>query len=336
MSLSTATGAQFGVQQLQDLEPSAEEFEAAVIAGLGAARKTLPCKFFYDAAGSVLFDRICKLPEYYLTRTELRILEDRAPDIAALLGPQASLIEFGAGSASKVGLILSQLDRPYSYVPVDISRKHLLAGAAGVARAFPGLRIAPVCADYTQHFALPAAASGTPGALAGFFPGSTIGNFTHAEAAVFLARTRHILGPGAVMIVGVDLRKDERVLNAAYDDAAGVTADFNLNLLRRINRELGGNFRVGQFGHSARWNETESRVEMHLVSRAAQTVRIGEAQFEFAEDESIHTENSYKYSIESFQALARDAGYEPVTCWTDERALFSVHALRVPVGPLSI
>jgi len=147
---------------------------------------------------------------------------------------------------------------------------------------------------------------------------------------VFLARTRHILGPGAVMIVGVDLRKDERVLNAAYDDAAGVTADFNLNLLRRINRELGGNFRVGQFGHSARWNEAESRVEMHLVSRVAQTVRIGEAQFEFAAGESIHTENSYKYSIESFQALARDAGYEPVRCWTDERALFSVHALRVP------
>ena len=330
MSLSTATGAQFGVQQLQDLEPSAEEFEAAVIAGLGSARKTLPCKFFYDAAGSVLFDRICKLPEYYLTRTELRILEEQAGAIAALLGPQASLIEFGAGSANKVGLILSRLVDPFSYVPVDISRKHLLAGAAGVARAFPGLRIAPVCADYTQSFALPAAASGTPGALAGFFPGSTIGNFTHPEAAVFLARSREILGPGAVMIVGVDLKKDERVLNAAYDDAAGVTAEFNLNLLRRINRELGGNFRIGEFDHAARWNEAEGRVEMHLVSRSAQSVRIGGAQFDFRAGESIHTENSYKYSIESFQALARDAGYVPVRCWTDERALFSVHALRAP------
>ncbi len=330
MSLSSTASAQLGVQQLQDLEPSTEEFEAAVVAGLAASRKTLPCKFFYDAAGSVLFDRICKLPEYYLTRTELRILEDQAESIAALLGPQASLIEFGAGSANKVGLILSRLDRPFSYVPVDISRKHLLSGAAGVARAFPGLRIAPVCADYTQSFALPAAASGTPGALAGFFPGSTIGNFTHPEAAVFLARSREILGPGAVMIVGVDLKKDERVLNAAYDDAARVTAEFNLNLLRRINRELGGNFRICEFDHAARWNEAEGRIEMHLVSRSAQTVRIGGAQFEFQAGESIHTENSYKYSIESFQALARDAGYEPAACWTDERGLFSVHALRVP------
>ena len=332
MNCPMAAGAQAGVQQLQDLEPSTAEFEAAVLTGLSAPQKTLPCKFFYDAAGSALFDRICKLPEYYLTRTELRILEDRAADIAALLGPQASLIEFGAGSASKVALILSRLQRPYCYVPVDISRKHLLAGAAGVARAFPELRIAPVCADYTQSFALPAAATGAPGALAGFFPGSTIGNFTHPEAAVFLARTREILGPGALMIVGVDLRKDQRVLNAAYDDAAGVTAEFNINLLRRINRELGGNFRIAGFAHAARWNEDEGRVEMHLVSRIAQTVRIGEAQFQFREGESIHTENSYKYSIESFQALARDAGYQPVKCWTDERALFSVHALWVPVS----
>ncbi len=330
MSLSSAASAQSGVQQLQDLEPSAEEFEAAVVAGLGAARKTLPCKFFYDAAGSVLFDRICKLPEYYLTRTELRILEDQAESIAALLGPQASLIEFGAGSANKVGLILSRLDSPFSYERVDFSRKHVLAGAAGVARAVPGLRVAPVCADYTQRFELPAAARAIPGRLAGFFPGSTIGNFTHPEAAVFLARSREILGPGAVMIVGVDLKKDERVLNAAYDDAAGVTAEFNLNLLRRINRELGGNFRIGEFDHAARWNEAEGRIEMHLVSRSAQSVRIGGAQFEFQAGESIHTENSYKYSIESFQALARDAGYEPAACWPDGRGLFSVHALRVP------
>lgn len=328
MNCPLAASAQAGVQQLQDLEPSTAEFEAAVLTGLSSPQKTLPCKFFYDAAGSALFDRICRLPEYYLTRTELRILEQRAADIAALLGPRASLIEFGAGSAGKVGLILAQLQEPYCYVPVDISRKHLLGGAAGVARVFPGLRIAPVCADYTQSFALPAAAAGTPGALAGFFPGSTIGNFTHPEAAVFLARTRQILGPGALLIVGVDLRKDERVLNAAYDDAAGVTAEFNLNLLRRINRELGGNFRIDGFGHVARWNEDEGRVEMHLVSRTAQTVRIGDTRFEFGEGESIHTENSYKYSIASFQALAADAGYAPVHCWTDERALFSVHALR--------
>jgi dimethylhistidine N-methyltransferase len=334
MSPSSAAGAcvsaSLGVQQLQDLEPSAEEFAAAVVAGLSSTQKTLPCKFFYDAAGSTLFDRICKLPEYYLTRTEHRILQEQAGAIAALLGTQASLIEFGAGSANKVGLILSRLDRPYAYIPVDISRKHLLSGAAQVARAFPDLRIAPVCADYTRSFELPAAGRSTPGRLAGFFPGSTIGNFSHAEAAVFLARTREILGPGALLIVGVDLQKDERTLNAAYDDAAGVTAEFNLNLLRRINRELGANFRLADFVHAARWNGAAERVEMHLVSRCAQSVRIGSEQFEFRAGESIHTENSYKYTIESFRALAADAGYASAACWTDERQLFSVHALRIP------
>jgi len=331
VSTMSAACARPGVEQLQDLEPSTEEFAAAVIVGLSGAQKTLPCKFFYDAAGSALFDRICRLPEYYLTRTEYRILKEQASAIAGLLGPQASLIEFGAGSANKVGLILSQLDRPRAYVPVDISRQHLLAGAAGVARAFPGLRIAPVCADYTRTFALPAALRGTPGGLGGFFPGSTIGNFTHPEAAVFLAQTRLILGPGGLLIVGVDLQKDERVLNAAYDDAAGVTAEFNLNLLRRINRELGGSFRLAEFSHAARWNQAEGRVEMHLLSCCAQTVRIDGAQFEFQAGESIHTENSYKYTIESFQALAADAGYVAAACWTDERRLFSVHALRIPV-----
>jgi dimethylhistidine N-methyltransferase len=320
--------APLGVQQLQDLEPSAEEFAAAVRAGLAASPKTLPCKFFYDAAGSALFDRICKLPEYYLTRTETRLLQERAGELAALLGPRASLIEFGAGSAHKVGLILSQLQQPWAYVPVDISRSHLLAGAAGVARAYPALRVAPVCADYTQAFTLPAVVRDAPGALAGFFPGSTIGNFTRPEAAVFLGQTRAVLGPGGLLIVGVDLKKDERVLNAAYDDAAGVTAEFNLNLLRRINRELGGQFALSEFAHAARWNEAEGRVEMHLLSRRAQRVRVGAGQFEFAAGESIHTENSYKYSIESFQALAAEAGYAALDCWTDERQLFSIHVLR--------
>lgn len=316
------------LQGLHDLEPTVSEFEAAVFEGLSAPRKTLPCKFFYDAAGSVLFDRICELPEYYPTRTELGILAERAGEMAQLLGPGAGVVEFGSGSAAKVGLILRQLQAPALYVPVDISRSHLLAGAAALARAFPGLRVAPVCADYTQRFELPAAARSIPGRLAGFFPGSTIGNFTPREARGFLAQTRRTLGPGAVMLVGADLRKDPAILNAAYDDAAGVTAEFNLNLLRRINRELGGDFDLSAFRHTAQWNAAESRVEMHLLSRRAQRVHIGGRHFDFAEGESIHTENSYKYTPECFRLLASAAGYEPLACWTDARQLFSVHALQ--------
>jgi dimethylhistidine N-methyltransferase len=313
---------------LHDLEPTVAEFEQAVLAGLSQPRKTLPCKFFYDSAGSVLFDRICELPEYYPTRTELRILERHAGDMAALLGAEAGVVEFGAGSAAKVGLILARLERPAVYVPVDISRSHLLAGAASVARAFPGLRVVPVCADYTERFALPEIARKLPGRLGGFFPGSTIGNFTPPQARAFLAQTRRILGPGAVMIVGADLRKDEALLRAAYDDAAGVTAAFNLNLLRRINRELGGAFDLEDFRHEARWNDRDSRIEMHLVSGRAHSVRIGARSFAFAAGESIHTENSCKYGIDSFRALAQQAGYTPLRCSTDERQLFSVHALR--------
>jgi len=317
-----------GVQHLHDLEPTRGEFEQAVFAGLAQPRKSLPCKFFYDAAGSALFDRICELPEYYPTRTELGILRRRAGEMAALLGAGAGVVEFGSGSAAKVGLILEQLEQPSLYVPVDISRGHLLAGAAALARTFPGLRVAPVCADYTQAFELPAAARTLPGRLAGFFPGSTIGNFTPGEARRFLAQTRRTLGRGAVMIVGVDLRKDAAVLEAAYDDAAGVTAAFNLNLLQRINRELGGSFDLSAFRHCARWNAAESRVQMHLLSRRAQRVRIGARHFDFAEGESIHTENSYKYTPEGFRMLASAAGYEPLECWTDPHQLFSVHALQ--------
>jgi dimethylhistidine N-methyltransferase len=313
---------------LHDLEPTLSEFEAAVFEGLSQQRKTLPCKFFYDAAGSVLFDRICELPEYYPTRTELGILRERAGEMAQLLGPGTGVVEFGSGSAAKVGLILRELEAPSLYVPVDISRSHLLAGAAALARAFPGLRVAPVCADYTQRFELPAAARTIPGRLAGFFPGSTIGNFTPPEARRFLAQTRRILGPGAVMIVGADLRKDPAILHAAYDDAAGVTAQFNLNLLRRINHELDGAFDLEGFAHAARWNAADSRVEMHLLSRRAQRVRIGARHFDFAEGESIHTENSYKYTPECFRMLAGAAGYEPLACWTDAQQLFSVHALQ--------
>ena len=315
------------LERLQDLEPSTEEFRDAVLAGLGQRQKTLPCKFFYDAEGSRLFDQICELPEYYPTRTELKLLTDRAGEIARLIGPQARLVEFGSGAGIKIRLLLNALDRPTAYVPVDISREHLLMAAADLARDFPKLQIAPICADYTQPFALPASAGRQPATTVGFFPGSTIGNFTPTEARGFLTRARRLLGPGSSMIVGVDLRKDEQILVPAYDDAAGITAAFNLNLLVRINRELDGDFALDQFAHEARWNDAEGRIEMHLVSRRDQEVRIGTARFAFRAGETIHTENSHKYTLDQFRALAVEAGYKPRAAWTDSAGLFSVHML---------
>jgi dimethylhistidine N-methyltransferase len=315
------------LQKLQDLEPSQDEFRAAVLAGLRQGEKSLPCKFFYDAEGSRLFDKICELPEYYPTRTECRILEDHAGAIAKLVGSHARLVEFGSGAGVKIRLLLSALDRPAGYVPVDISRLHLLAAASSLAKDFPHLAIAPICADYTLPFDIPAPTGRAPTSTIGFFPGSTIGNFTPQEAHAFLASARKLLGPGSSMIVGVDLRKEEAVLVRAYDDAAGVTAAFNLNLLRRINRELMGTFQLDQFVHSARWNGGLGRMEMHLISRRAQTVEIGRDRFTFKEGETIHTENSHKYTIAQFQDLARSAGYEPRAVWTDAAELFSVHLI---------
>ncbi|MEX0838327.1 MAG: L-histidine N(alpha)-methyltransferase [Parvibaculum sp.] len=324
MSKSTETG----LAELQDLEPSLEEFRASVVEGLSGPEKTLPCKFLYDRHGSRLFDDICNLPEYYPTRTERQILERYAHDIADIVGSKARLVEFGSGAGIKIRLLLKALDRPAAYLPVDISREHLVAASADLAKMFSDLCIAPVCADYTAPFALPELSGVTWDATAGFFPGSTIGNFTRAEAVGFLTGTRALLGSGAVMIVGVDLVKDVDVLRAAYDDGAGVTANFNLNLLRRINRELGGTFELGRFHHEARWNAKLERIEMHLVSLCEQEVIVGTKRFGFSEGEAIHTENSHKYSVEGFRALARDAGWEPLEVWMDERKLFSVHALR--------
>jgi dimethylhistidine N-methyltransferase len=316
------------LHELHDLEPSTEEFRDAVIAGLRQPQKTLPCKFFYDAEGSRLFDRICELPEYYPTRTELGILRAHAADIAKLVGPAARLVEFGSGAGVKIRLLLSALERPIAYIPVDISRQHLLAASWSLARDFPQLAIAPVCADYTMPFALPVPAGAEAGTTVGFFPGSTIGNFTTDEARDFLAGARSLLGPGSWMIVGVDLRKDEDVLVRAYDDAACVTAAFNLNLLRRINRELGGTFDLDQFAHAARWNDALGRIEMHLVSRRAQRVDIGGERFCFRAGETIHTENSHKYTLTGFAELACAAGYATEAVWIDPAGLFSVHALR--------
>ena len=297
-----------------------------VLHGLSERQKTLPCKYFYDAQGSQLFDRICTLDEYYPTRTEHAILTERRYEIADLAGPGAALVELGSGSSVKVRILLDALDRPAAYIPIDISRAHLLAAAAGLAADHPGLSVVPVCADYTKPFPLPDAAAGR---RLGFFPGSTIGNFDPAEARTFLAGVAETLRPGAGLVIGVDLKKDRAILEAAYDDAEGVTAAFNLNLLRRINRELGGDFDLDGFAHEARWNETAGRIEMHLVSRSVQTARVGGRVFTFRAGESIHTENSHKYSLDGFHTLAKAAGWHPVKAWTDDGGLFSVHYLTV-------
>jgi dimethylhistidine N-methyltransferase len=304
----------------------ASAFARNVLEGLRAHRKRLPPKYFYDEPGSRLFERITALPEYYPTRTELRILEERAAEIARLLPQNCALVEFGSGSSQKARLLLRAAPHVAAYLPVDISLAFMHREAERVRRDFPALAVTPVEADFTQPFELPGKAASLP--HAGFFPGSTIGNFEPHEACTFLAQAARLLGPGAVFIIGADLIKDAAILHAAYNDAAGVTAQFNLNLLARINRELGANFDLDAFAHRAFYNGERERIEMHLASTRRQTVRICGETIEFRAGETIHTENSYKYSVDSFAALARGAGWVPVAVWTDAKQWFSVHVLR--------
>jgi L-histidine Nalpha-methyltransferase len=295
--------------------------------GLSKPQKALSPKYFYDAAGSALFEEITQLPEYYPTRTEIGILEASGPEMATLLPAHAALVEFGSGSTVKLRRLLGHLDTLAAYVPVDVSGEFLRAQAEGLRGDFPHLRVEPVVADFTQDFNLPDSLDGLP--RAGFFPGSTIGNFDPHEAEGLLHRFGRILGPGAHMIVGVDLVKDAAVLENAYDDAQGVTAAFNLNLLTRINRELAGRFEPDAFSHRAVFNPNASRIEMHLVARDAQAVRVGSDTFAFAAGETIHTESSYKYTVATFRALTERAGWTWLKVWTDPDQLFSVHALRL-------
>src|SRR5215471_18366209 len=311
-----------------DLAPGEESFRDAVLSGLGCARKRIPCKFFYDARGSALFEAICRLPEYYPTRTEIAILEENAAEIAAQMGPHCRLIEFGSGASRKVRILLEALDRPAAYVPVDISREHLRDAATSLAADFPSLPVIAVCADYTRAFPLPPL-PGPSGKRVGFFPGSTIGNFEPEAAVDFLANYARVLGPGGEMVIGVDLKKDRAILEAAYNDRAGVTARFNLNLVERINRELDGDLDIGRFEHVAFYTETEGRIEIYIRSLANQEAWIAGKPILFGKGELIHTEYSYKYSIPEFRALAARAGFRPIDTWTDSAGLFSVHYFRL-------
>ena len=313
------------------LQPKAEEasaFEADVLAGLRATPKRVPAKYFYDGAGSLLFERITELPEYYPTRCEMRILREHARDIAKLIPAGAALVEFGSGSSKKARILLRAAPKLAAYVPVDICGEMIEQEAAELRPDFPGLKVLPVTADITQAFELPEPAKAAP-VRVGFFPGSTIGNFEPHEAAAFLRNAGRILGAGATLIIGADLIKPVDVLNAAYNDAAGVTAKFNLNLLKRINRELGGTFKLDTFEHHAFYNRERHRIEMHLASLRRQKVKVAGETIEFRAGETIHTENSYKYSIASLGALARGAGWRPAGVWTDERKYFSIQAFRL-------
>jgi len=305
--------------------PETSTFESDVIEGLRSMPKSLPAKYFYDAAGSQLFERITELPEYYPTRCEIKMLRDHAADIAKLIPQGAALVEFGSGSSKKARIMLRAAPKLAAYVPVDICREMIEQEAAELRRDFPELKVLPVTADICKPFELPDEAKAAP-ARVGFFPGSTIGNFEPHEASAFLRNAADILGAGARLIVGVDLIKSAEVLNAAYNDKAGVTAKFNLNLLTRINRELRGTFRLNTFEHHAFYNRERHRVEMHLASLKRQKVKVAGETIDFRTGETIHTENSYKYSVESLSALARGVGWLPVGTWIDAHKYFSIQA----------
>jgi dimethylhistidine N-methyltransferase len=316
-------------KQLLQQSPEVSEFEADVLEGLRGVPKSVPAKYFYDAAGSHLFERITELSEYYPTRCEMRILRRQAGEIAKLIQQGAALVEFGSGSSRKARILLKAAAPKLSaYVPVDICGEMIEQEAADLRPDFPHLKVLPVTADICKPFALPHEAKVAP-ARVGFFPGSTIGNFEPHEAAGFLRNAANILGKGATLFVGADLIKSVDVLNAAYNDAAGVTAQFNLNLLTRINRELGGTFSLDTFEHHAFYNRERHRIEMHLASLRRQRVKVAGETIDFRAGETIHTENSYKYSVESLAALARGVGWLPVRAWTDSRKYFSIQAFTL-------
>ncbi|MEM6329008.1 MAG: L-histidine N(alpha)-methyltransferase [Planctomycetota bacterium] len=317
---------------LLDFEPAVEAFFADVVEGLSGERKSLPCKYFYDEHGSQLFDQICELEEYYPTRTELQIMRRHAGHIAQQIGEGAMLVEYGSGSSTKTRLLLDHLPAPAAYVPVDISREHLALTAEKLRRAYPGLEVLPVCADFTEPFDLPESST-PPTHNAVYFPGSTIGNFEPAAARRMLSQIVDLCGCGGGLLIGVDLRKDAATLEAAYDDRLGVTADFNLNLLARINRELDGGFDLDLFEHRARYDEQRGRVEMSLVSLADQTVAVRDQTFDFARGEAIHTEYSHKYTVEGFAGLAAGAGLNLHEHWTDDDGRFAVLHLVVDAPP---
>jgi dimethylhistidine N-methyltransferase len=311
--------------------PSTDMFLRDVCEGLSGEPRRLPCKYLYDARGSQLFEEICEVDEYYPTRTELAIFESSLPDIAAAIGPEALIVEYGCGASVKTRKLLAALEDPVGLVAVDISEPALQEAAVSLRTTFPSLDVSAVVADFTEELNFPLPQRRAKKSVV-FFPGSTIGNFSRPEARAFLARQAEFLGPGGGLLVGVDLKKDRGVLEAAYDDRRGVTAAFNLNILAHINRELGANFDLDGFAHRAVYREEPGRIEMWLVAKSSQTVRLNGSSFHFGAGEGICTEYSAKYSIPEFRGMAWAAGFDLDRVWTDPREWFSVHYGEVRAG----
>jgi len=311
---------------LADLRPDQDSFLEEVLTGLSKEQKELPCKYFYDERGSFLFENICTVDEYYIPQAEREIMQARIQEIVDQLGRGVLLVEYGCGDCRKTRILLENLRELAAYVPIDISWDQLLRVSGELGSEYPAIELLPVCADYTNHFELPMAQQPVDRRVV-YFPGSTIGNFDPAEARSFLERIATVCGPGGAVLIGVDLKKDPRVLHAAYNDSRGVTAAFNLNLLERINRELDCDFQLDQFEHYAFYNPGEGRVEMHLVSLREQFVHLDGMTIPFCEGESIWTENSYKYGLGEFERLAAGAGFRVKRVWTDKRRWFSVQYL---------
>jgi L-histidine Nalpha-methyltransferase len=316
------------VQSASGVPPATSDLLSDVIAGLSSDPRTLPCKYFYDERGAALFQKICELPEYYVTRTELDILDRHRAEIASQLGPNIELIGLGTGAGTKTRILVETLEKPAAYIPVDISEKQLRKSSALFRKIFPHLEVLPVCADYLQAVVLPSPRHKAARNVV-YFPGSTIGNFEPNEALEFLRRIANVSGRGGGLLIGVDLQKDQNVIEAAYNDKAGVTAQFNLNLLAHINRETGANFDLSRWQHRAIYNSEAGRIEMYLISATDQTVRIQDRQFHFRAGEKILTEHSYKHTPEGFIALARQAGFDFVNLWTDDARLFGVFYLVI-------
>lgn len=313
--------------QFHDLHPTVSDLLRDVIQGLANNPRAIPPKYFYDQRGSELFDSITKTEEYYPTRKEIKILRENADDIAKRIGTGSLLVEPGGGSCSKVRILLSGL-QPCAYVPMDISKDHLWAAAEQMSAEFPWLEIHAACTDFTVNMNLP---KDMPvGTRVAFFPGSSIGNFNPSQAVDFLATIAQMVRVGGYLLIGVDLKKDKDILEQAYNDSSEVTARFNMNLLARINQELSANFNLPAWQHVAFYNDALSRIEMHLKSLQKQTVNIDGQEFHFAKDETIHTENSYKYSVKEFQNIAEQAGFEFEHIWTDDQGYFSVQLYTVP------
>ncbi|BCL84345.1 dimethylhistidine N-methyltransferase [Ktedonobacteria bacterium brp13] len=313
--------------KLYDFAPRLNTFRTDVIQGLQRPLKELPSKYFYDEVGSQLFDQICELPEYYPTRTEISIMQRNIQHIARALGPRCMLIEYGSGSSLKTRQLLEQL-QPAAYVPIDISRQHLLNTATELAQAYPDIEMLPVCADYTSNFTLPQPSVQVARRVA-YYPGSTIGNFDPNAAIRFLASIAQTCGQGGGLLIGVDLKKECNILHRAYNDSEGVTAQFNLHLLERINLELSGNFQLDQFSHYAFYNPIIGRIEMHLESLRRQQVHLDGQMVAFKLGETIWTESSYKFTLEEFAQLASEAGFRIEQVWLDTQQLFSVQYLSV-------